>query len=110
VAFADSSLWTPDLAQVTHIEQLLRQMPMPKKQNWVSDSFDSYGRYYTGLTEGSHKVIYANFYSLDSKLYPPGVHVGVDFPVTTGGLCAHLTVRYDVAEDRVTEFECYGLG
>lgn len=97
---------------VEHIEQTLRQMAPPKLFNWQATALDTYGRYYTGVTTDGRKVIFGVFLSMDANRYPRGVHI-VPFdrqPHMTGGLCAQLTVWYDVAEQRVRQFICYGLG
>ena len=115
VAFAeDQGYWTPDVATVNHVEELLRKMPPPTLGDPVNaDPFDSYARYYSGGTDSAgRKVIVASFYSnsMNPKEYPPGMHIGREHMVSTGGGCHHLIVVYDVAEDRIRTFVCYGLG
>ena len=104
--------WVPDLKTVERVEQTIRQMPPRTKGAWVATSIDSYGRYYTGITLNGHKVIYGVFLSMDVTRYPPGVHiVRVEGqPHMSGGGCSQLNVWYDVGEERVVEFHCYGLG
>ena len=106
----DDGDWIPDLATVNHVEELLKKMPLPTYGAVKADSFDSYGRYYTGAIKDGRQVIGASFYSTDPKEYPPGIHIGREHWVATGGGCHHLMMLYDVAEDRVTLFVCYGLG
>jgi hypothetical protein len=87
-------------------------MPLRKTGNSLATSTDRYGRYYTGVTLNGRKVVYGVFLPMDPARYPPGIHI-VPFenqPHMTGGGCSQLNVWYDVAEDRVTEFHCYGLG
>jgi hypothetical protein len=105
--------WLPDSKTVDRVEQAVRQLPPPTTLNLVATSLDNYGRYYTGVTLNGRKVIYGAFLSMDPIRYPRGVHI-VPFeswPLrTTGGGCAQLNVWYDVADERVTEFHCAGLG
>ena len=113
MAFAeDQGDWTPDVATVNHVEDLLRKMPPPTYASVKADPFDNYARYYTGETKDGRKLIGASFYSnsMDPKEYPPGMHIGREHMVSTGGGCHHLLMLYDVAEDRVIQFVCYGLG
>jgi hypothetical protein len=111
IAFAgDARLWTPDVATVNHIEELLRRMPVPTYGVVKADPFDLYGRYYVGQTNAGRKQIGADFYSMDTTKWPPGTHIGTPPYLETGGGCHHLMALYDVAEDRIQYFVCYGLG
>jgi hypothetical protein len=111
MAFAeDEGLWIPDVVTVNHIEELLRKMPPPTYGTVKADSFDSYGRYYTGQTNAGRKQIFASFYSVDPKVWPPGMHIGSPQQMMSGRGCHQLLVLYDVAEDRIKQFVCYGLG
>jgi hypothetical protein len=104
--------WLPDSKTVDRIEQAIGHMSLRKTGNWTETSTDSYGRYYTGVTLNGRKVVYGVFLSTDPTRYPPGIHI-VPFegqPHMTGGGCRQLNVWYDVSEERVTEFHCYGLG
>jgi hypothetical protein len=95
---------------VIQVEELLRKMPLATYGAVKADSFDSYGRYYTGQTNAGRKQIFASFYSVDPKVWPPGMHIGFPQHMMTGGGCHHLLMQYDVAEDRIKQFVCYGLG
>jgi hypothetical protein len=111
LAFAENGGdWVPDVATVNHVEELLRKMPPPTYGTVKSDSFDSYGRYYTGHTNAGRKQIFASFYSADPKQWPPGVHIGSPHYMMSGGGCHNLIILYDVAEDRIKQYVCYGLG
>jgi hypothetical protein len=111
MAFAeDDGRWIPDAATVNHVEELLRKTPLPKYGAVKADSFDSYGRYYTGQTNAGRKQIFATFYSVDPKVWPPGMHIGSPHRMMTGGGCHQLLMLYDVAEDQIKQFVCYGLG
>jgi hypothetical protein len=104
--------WLPDSKTVDRIEQAISHMPLRKTGEWTATSTGSYGRYYTGVTLNGRKVVYGVFLSMDPTRYPPGIHI-VPFeaqPHMTGGGCTQLNVWYDVSEERVTEFHCYGLG
>jgi hypothetical protein len=110
-AFAEENgNWIPMRATVNHVEELLRKMHPPTWEGEQAGSFDSYGRYYTGQTNAGRKQIFAQFYSLDPKVWPPGVHIGSPAQMVAGGGCKNLMVVYDVTEDRITQFVCYGLG
>ena len=104
--------WVPDSKTVDRIEQTIRHMPLPTLGNWTATSIDSYGRYYTGETPDGHKVVIGVFLAMDPVRYPRGIHIVpyTEQPHMTGGLCAQLSVWYDVAEDRVKGFHCYGIG
>lgn len=104
--------WLPDSETVARLDQTIRTMPLPRLGNWVATSIDSYGRYYTGMTLNGHKVLIGVFFSMDSALYPPGIHIVPieKQPHVAGGLCSQLRVWFDVSENRVTAFQCYGLG
>ena len=106
------SYWIPDSKTVDRVELAIRQLPPPRTNDWVATSIDSYGRYYTGVTLNGHKLVYGVFLSMDPTRYPPGIHIVPhgNQPHMSGGLCTQLNVWYDVAEERVTEFHCYGLG
>jgi hypothetical protein len=111
MAFAqDDGHWIPDAATVNHVEALLRKMPLPTYGAVKADSLDSYGRYYTGETKAGRKLIAASFHSADPKVWPPGMHIGLPSRMMTGGGCHQLLMLYDVAEDRIKLFVCYGLG
>ena len=64
------------------------------------------------MTLNGHKVLIGVFLSMDSALYPPGIHIVPieKQPHVAGGLCSQLRVWFDVSENRVTAFQCYGLG
>jgi len=104
--------WVPDSRTVDRIEQTIRHMPLPTLGDWTATSLDSYGRYYTGATLNGRKAVIGVFLSMDPTRYPRGIHIVPykDQPHMAGGLCAQLDVWYDVAEERVKEFHCYGLG
>ena len=104
--------WLPDSKTVDRIEQAIGRMPLPTTGKWAATSLDNYGRYYTGVTLNGHRVVFGVFLSMDPARYPSGIHI-VPFekqPLMTGGGCSQLNVWYDVGEERVTEFHCYGLG
>jgi hypothetical protein len=106
----DDGHWIPDVATVIHVEGLLRKMPLPTYGAAKADSFDSYGRYYMGQSNAGRKQIFASFYSVDPKVWPPGMHIGLPQHMMSGGGCHQLLMLYDVAEGRVKQFVCYGLG
>ncbi|MEJ0005792.1 MAG: hypothetical protein WDM77_05245 [Steroidobacteraceae bacterium] len=111
LAFAqDDGHWIPDVATVNHVEDLLRMMPPPAHGAVKADPFDSYGRYYVGQTDAGKKQIFANFYSMNPKTWPPGMHIGPADQMLMGGGCKHILMLYDVAEDHIKLFVCYGLG
>jgi len=67
----------------------------------------------TEVTVNGRKLIYGAFLSMDPVRHPPGIHIlpSESWPVRlTGGGSAQLNVWYDVADERVTEFHCAGLG
>jgi hypothetical protein len=104
--------WLPDQKTVEHIEEAIRHMAPPAQGGEMATSLDTYGRYYAGITVKGHKVVYGVFLSMDPAAYPRGIHI-VPFegqPRMSGGGCSQLNVWFDVAEQRVTEFHCYGLG
>lgn len=64
----DDGYWIPDVATVIHVEELLRKMPVPTYGTVKADSFDSYGRYYTGQINAGRRQIFTSFNSVDSKV------------------------------------------
>jgi hypothetical protein len=104
--------WLPDSKTVERIEQAIRHAAPPATGDLTATSVDNYGRYYTGVTLNGHRVVYGVFLSMDPTRYPRGIHIVPfeDQPHMTGGGCSQLNVWYDVSEERVTEFHCYGLG
>ncbi len=108
----DGGSWIPDSKTVDRIEETIRQMPLPTLQNWTATAIDSYGRYYTGQTRNGHKIVVGVFLATDPVRFPHGVHIvsHEQLPGMAGGLCGQLDLLYDVTEQRVTAFRCYGLG
>jgi len=108
---AINGYWLPDATTVDRVERAVRQMPPPKTGDRVATSLDDYGRYYTGVTLNGRKVVYGVFLSMDPSHYSPGVYIVPrdKQPAIAGGMCTQLNVWYDVADERVTEFHCYGL-
>jgi hypothetical protein len=108
----DSDNWLPDSDTVARIEKQIEQMPLPSRNRWQATALNTYGRYYTGLTQGGHKIVRGVFASYDPRRYPLGVHIVMasELPSLVGGGCTRLDLWYDVEAGKVTEFRCYGLG
>ncbi len=105
VAQTPEPSWKPDQATVTAIEATL---VLPTGQD--SGPLKSYARYYKGLVQNGHRIIYGDLLRGRLAQEPPGLYLRDPPAVSTGGGCGQIQLWYDVDAQHMVQIRCYGLG
>jgi hypothetical protein len=96
--------WTPSDAQVTELEDLLRDHGGPK--------LEQHARHYSGVIEDGHKIIRGHFlWTKGRNIHEPAgmhIHSEVESPLMVDGGCAFVRVTYDPST-KATTWQCNSL-
>ena len=95
--------WHPTLPQVRDLERQMAGTP--------ASDFATRQRYYSGVTEGGHRLMRGVLVGISSDGRPrPGIRLGMPDPMISDGGCGVVTVTYDPRRHKVLDASCNGQG
>jgi hypothetical protein len=101
-ACARPGAWTPTGAQITKLEDTLRQ------QRGRGPEYAEYARHYAGVVEGDRRIIRGELVKRDET---PGIYVEseAELPLISDGGCSVIHVRFEPLSNEL-EWRCEGRG